>query len=72
MVSATLSASVRAVDFTARLGGDEFAVLFPLLEQDKALAVLEKLQAELLEAMNEKAWPVTFSIGAITLTRVTD
>ena len=72
VVSSTLSSSVRTVDFSARLGGDEFAVLFPILEEDKALAVLEKLQTELLAAMTEKQWPVTFSIGAITFTRITE
>jgi len=71
-VSTTLSSSIRTVDFAARLGGDEFAVLFPMLEKDDALPVLEKLQTELLEAMKEKTWPVTFSIGAITFTTVMD
>jgi len=69
-VSTSLISSIRGVDFAARLGGDEFAVLFPVLEQDKAVGVLEKLQSELLEAMKAKAWPVTFSIGAITFTDV--
>jgi len=71
-VSNTLSTSVRMVDFAARLGGDEFAVLFPKLEQDRALAVLKNLQSELLEGMQEKEWPVTFSIGAITFIHVTE
>ena len=71
-VSRTLSSSIRKIDFAARLGGDEFAVLFPMLKKDNALSVLETLQVELLDAMKEKAWPVTFSIGAITFTMVTE
>jgi len=71
-VSRTLSSSIRKIDFAARLGGDEFAVLFPMLKKDNALSVLETLQIELLDAMKEKAWPVTFSIGAITFTMVTE
>ena len=71
-VSDTLLANIRDVDFAARLGGDEFAVLFPLLEQDKAQAVLGKLHEQLLGAMNERSWPVTFSIGAITFADVAE
>lgn len=69
-VAETLSTSVRESDLAFRLGGDEFAVVFPVLEQDQALLVLEKIQSELLAAMREKAWPVTFSIGAVTFTRL--
>ena len=65
-VATTLSSSIRVSDFAARLGGDEFALLFPVLENESAPVVLEKLQSELLVAMQEKAWPVTFSIGAVT------
>ena len=70
-VAQTLSTSVRASDFAARLGGDEFAVLFPVVKES-AQQVLEKLQAELLAAMRERQWPVTFSIGAVTFSAVMD
>ncbi|MCW9013159.1 MAG: GGDEF domain-containing protein [Gammaproteobacteria bacterium] len=69
-VASTLSNSIRATDFAARLGGDEFAVLFPKLEKDSVLAVLETLPAELLAAMGDNKWPVTFSIGAVTFSEV--
>jgi diguanylate cyclase (GGDEF)-like protein len=69
-VAQTLSTSIRSPDLAARLGGDEFAVLFPVLKNDDALPVLEKLQAELLSAMQQMQWPVTFSIGAVTFTEV--
>ncbi|MCW8854409.1 MAG: GGDEF domain-containing protein [Gammaproteobacteria bacterium] len=68
-VAKTLLANIRVPDFAARLGGDEFAVLFPVLKKESALAVLEKLQAELLAVMAAKGWPVTFSIGVVTFSR---
>jgi len=70
LVAKKLFLSIRATDFAARLGGDEFAVLFPILDKDAATSVLEKLQAELLETMKEKNWPVTFSIGVVTFSKV--
>lgn len=71
-VAKTLSKSIRASDFAARLGGDEFAVLFPRLEEESTMTTLEKLQNELLSTMQEKDWPVTFSIGAVTFQNVMD
>ena len=71
-VARTLSESIRESDLAFRLGGDEFAVLFPALEEIQALPVLDKVQAELLNAMQEQQWPVTFSIGAVTFTSLMD
>ena len=71
-VAQTLDKNIRAVDFSARLGGDEFAVLFPMLDKLPAQQVLEKLHGELLAAMQDKAWPVTFSIGVVTFATVMD
>ncbi|MDH5735365.1 MAG: GGDEF domain-containing protein [Gammaproteobacteria bacterium] len=71
VVANTLSANVRQSDFAARLGGDEFAVLYPVVK-DSVQQVLEKLQAELLAAMQKKQWPVTFSMGAVTFLKVMD
>ena len=72
VVASNLAMNIRSTDFAARLGGDEFSVLFPILDAGTATSVLEKLQAELLEAMKEKSWPVTFSIGVVTFTQVKD
>jgi len=69
-VAKTLVENIRNTDFSARLGGDEFAVLFPALDTSSALPVLMKIQQELLLSMKEKAWPVTFSIGAVTFSKV--
>ncbi len=70
IVAEILTKSVRETDFAARLGGDEFAVLFPAMEKASAPIALEKLQSELLVEMKARAWPVTFSIGAITFSGV--
>jgi len=70
VVGDKLLATIRATDYAARLGGDEFAVLFPVLEEEAATTVLKKLQDDLLDAMNEKSWPVTFSIGVVTFVEV--
>lgn len=68
-VGTVLANHIRNVDVAARLGGDEFAVLFPLMEPEAAGNALPKLRGELLAAMKERDWPVTFSIGAITFVR---
>ncbi len=39
-----ISAKVRTCDVAARYGGDEFAVILPETEQEKAIAVAEKLK----------------------------
>ncbi len=57
---------LRKTDVFARLGGDEFAVLLPQTDQEAARTVLAKLHGELREIMQGNAWPVTFSMGALT------
>lgn len=53
-------------DVVARLGGDEVAVLLPETAAEAAPAVLCKLHAVLDSNMRNEAWPVTFSLGAVT------
>ena len=43
-VTQAISAHVRTTDHVARLGGDEFAVLLPGCDQQRALAVAEKVR----------------------------
>lgn len=62
----TLQQNIRSTDVVARLGGDEFCILFPETSSDATKDILEKLQGRLLSTMAANAWPVTFSIGAIT------
>jgi len=57
---------IRLADTFARLGGDEFALLLPETDEDKAKSVIPRIHSILTEAMHEKGWEVTFSIGAVT------
>lgn len=63
---AAMQSSLRKSDIVARLGGDEFVVLLPETDQAAARTALANLKTNLSQAMREKAWPVTFSIGALT------
>jgi len=65
-VAAVLASHVRSSDMVGRMGGDEFAVLMPETNSSAALAIATKLRQELLDAMGEGGWPVTFSIGVAT------
>ncbi|MBI4460483.1 MAG: GGDEF domain-containing protein [Acidobacteria bacterium] len=69
VVARTIREHMRETDVAARLGGDEFAVLLPETNLDGAKKYLEKLRSCLLQSMQERAWPVTFSIGSITFSR---
>ncbi len=68
-VAATFLRRVRTTDLVARLGGDEFALLLPTTGSEAALALLSELFQTLRAEMEKQAWPVTFSIGAITFIR---
>jgi diguanylate cyclase (GGDEF)-like protein len=65
-VAHTIQSNLRAPDSVARLGGDEFAVLLSETGQEAASSYLDKMQRQLLEAMREHGWSITFSIGAMT------
>jgi diguanylate cyclase (GGDEF)-like protein len=62
----TLRGSTRAVDAVARLGGDEFGLLLPETDGATAQALLGRVRATLLAAMQRHRWRVGFSIGAAT------
>lgn len=66
LVGETLRGNTRQVDQCSRLGGDEFAILLPETDELGAQVVLDRLQAKLLAAMQERNWPVTSSMGCIT------
>lgn len=62
-VARVMRSYVRASDIPGRLGGDEFALLLPDMNASAAMPYVEKLRQQLLSAMDEHGWPVTFSIG---------
>ena len=53
-VASTLRENLRVTDWVARLGGDEFALLLPGLADDSAATFLQKMQALLREAMEQR------------------
>lgn len=67
-----IRAQVRKTDVIARLGGDEFALLFPETDELAVQQTVEKIHKTLIGEMNEKHWPVTFSIGVVTFKSIPD
>jgi len=61
-----LQLHLRRTDVIARIGGDEFVVFFPSTDQVAIQMVIGKIRTLLLDAMTERKWPVTFSMGVIT------
>ena len=66
LVADTIRTNIRSTDAVARLGGDEFVLLLPETGYTAAAVVMQKVHLSLLSAMEQKAWPVTFSIGVVT------
>lgn len=57
---------IRKSDLIARLGGDEFAVLFPETDQEAARIIFSKILSGFVDAMTQKNWSITFSVGILT------
>jgi diguanylate cyclase (GGDEF)-like protein len=70
VISKTMLRKLRSSDLPGRLGGDEFAVMLPETTAEACRMVVEMLQQRLLQEMAEHKWPVTFSIGIATFTRM--
>jgi diguanylate cyclase (GGDEF)-like protein len=62
---------LRKTDVVARVGGDEFALLLPETDPDEAKIAISNLLTKIADEMNAKKWPVTFSVGVLTLTAPT-
>jgi diguanylate cyclase (GGDEF)-like protein len=65
-VAAAMRAHFRSEDLLARLGGDEFAAIMPGMTAQDARTRLESLRDKIREAMGQRHWPVTLSIGAVS------
>lgn len=68
-LAATMLRICREVDVVARIGGEEFALLLPGVDHDAALAVAERLRAEVAQppAAEQQAIPYTVSIGVAAM-----
>lgn len=62
----TIMKHIRSTDILSRFGGDEFVLLLPETAMEAAEAFLDKLMANMQQAMDLNNWPVSFSIGAIS------
>ena len=69
-VADSMQQHLRKTDVVARVGGDEFVILLPEVGTEAAQAVISKMRHRLSEEMQDKSWPVTFSIGVLTFTAV--
>lgn len=65
-VTGTIQENIRPMDMVARLGGDEFVILLTEIGSTYVQMVISRIQKSLLEVMQQKHWPVTFSIGVVT------
>jgi len=66
----TMKSVCREVDVVARLGGEEFAILLPSVDQDAAVAVAERLRAEVQRTpagFEQRMIHYTVSIGVAML-----
>jgi diguanylate cyclase (GGDEF)-like protein len=66
LMASIMAANVRQSDAVARLGGDEFVVLLPKADEREAHWVVARTRHALLKAMEERGYPITFSIGIAT------
>jgi two-component system cell cycle response regulator len=72
MIGDILGRERRVSDYVARLGGDEFALILPETDHAGAEALAVKIRDAVKQTMQQKGWPVTVSIGAVTFTSVPD
>jgi diguanylate cyclase (GGDEF)-like protein len=71
-VGRILSKNTRAIDAVARLGGDEFAVLLPQTSATKALALSQRILAEVAGCRDSLDEPLAVAIGISELKPTTD
>lgn len=71
-VSRSLGERTRRADVIARLGGDEFVLLLPDTDPDQVRAVIERTVAGVQETLERAQWPVTLSVGVVTVSQRLD
>ena len=64
-VSASLRGALRAGDLLARLGGDEFVMVLANADGKHVAQLLGRIRDRTNQCMQQHAWPVTLSIGAV-------
>jgi len=69
-LSKCLIFSLRATDVVARIGGDEFVCLFPETGATEAKEAILKAEKALKHSMQNRSWPVSFSVGVVTFEKV--
>ena len=69
-VTATIRALIRSNDRLVRLGGDEFMLFLPETGKNGARTIASRLFKNLNRIMEEKKWPVSFSLGVITFLKI--
>jgi diguanylate cyclase (GGDEF)-like protein len=66
-IANSIQQNVRKTDIVARVGGDEFAILLPETDMETAPTVISNMQRKLLDEMQKNNWPVTLSVGVLSL-----
>ena len=66
LIADTVKQTIRETDVFARMGGDEFVLLLPENNYHTANIALQRIQQHLANAVNNKDFPISFSIGAVT------
>lgn len=65
----TISSNLRRTDFSAAVDEASFGILLPETDASTAGIVVDQLRDRLRQAMRERHWPGSFSIGVAVFTR---
>lgn len=65
----TVSGNLRRTDFSAAVDERSFGILLPETDASTAGIVVDQLRDRLMQAMRERHWPASFSIGVAVFTR---
>jgi diguanylate cyclase (GGDEF)-like protein len=70
-IAENMKIHLRKTDVIARVGGDEFSILLPEANEKDARIAMSNLFGKIAEEMTTKKWPLTFSVGVLTLSAPT-